>query len=666
MLSGRCDDGPLPDGQCSHDPPECSPVQQLRGYVCNRGACADGPLPDGTCSRQMYVCWPLRTSGARRRFINTSLIGMSIGLALFALGGPKQQVIVSPGNVASVHQALADKCSACHPNGAAGAVWIIATDAGHSAIDQNALCLRCHREYAEFSQSPHTASAQLLTTEADAGRHGSLVVEATRALVDLPEELACADCHREHHGAENDLTAFSDFQCQICHTSRFHSFAQDHPPFTDYPLPRRSEIYFDHSSHYGSHFANFSRTAPRGISPGSIEEIANASSVTCAKCHRADDSGAYMLSLGYESMCASCHDAQIWDRSMPPAPVLAVGFPVEAEQPPFQLLGLARGPFDLPPIMQLLLAADKRFSEAYPILQATSWQSAAARDQRDSPQVAQLSAAIRDLLTALGDDPRGTLSERLEAVGGDRLPAEEIRRLARTTATASFVANVRRMAQRLSTPDGATRDTESDGMTSAPALGWSLDEQSGVLTYRPREHADSMVRGWIDAAAAIIEPDRYESPAATGEEDSSGVIQAAAEYFTQPMAAGRCVKCHTVDRVADRLHVNWHAQNRAPGREELTFFRHAPHIVMLPGQDHCITCHELDVQPDLFRTEFFSSGDRVSIDAAPGASCGFPQIRGAVTCASCHRRSGASQRCTTCHHYHARTDASDASGPSPR
>jgi hypothetical protein len=622
----------------------------------------------------MYVCRPVQTVKAQRWLVTTSLFGAALGLALLAFGGPKHQATVSPGNVASVHQAVADDCSACHQIGDSGAIEIFAASlSGRAATDQNSLCLRCHQEFSEHDRLPHTTSADLLTLKTSVARRGSLFVEATRALFDVPHELACASCHREHHGADNDLTEIADRQCQICHTNRFHSFSEDHPSFSDYPLARRSEIYFDHATHYGGHFADYLRTAPDGVAPGKIAEIADASSATCAKCHELDDSGAYMLSLGYKSTCASCHDGQIWDLAMPAMPVLSLCFPVEADRPAFQAWGFERGPFDLPPIMRLLLAGDERFAEVYSELQSSSWQSAAALVEGRSAQVAPLAAAMFDLMMALSNDPRGTISQRLTAVGRDRLSPAQIQRLARITTNANFVANVRRMAELLSERRATALDPEADSASTSadrpaaapPAAGWSFDEQSGTLSYRPREHADSVMREWTEVAAVILAADRFTTTSARRDDAEHDAVQTAAEYFTKPIAAGRCVKCHTVDRVSDRLHVNWYAKHRAVGRDELTFFRHAPHIVMLPGQDRCITCHELQRESVLFRPEFFASGDHINIDASPGASCGFPQISGAVACASCHHRSGASQRCTTCHHYHARKAASDASARSP-
>jgi len=100
--------------------------------------------------------------------------------------------------------------------------------------------------------------------------------------------------------------------------------------------------------------------------------------------------------------------------------------------------------------------------------------------------------------------------------------------------------------------------------------------------------------------------------------------------------------------------VNWHAVNRTASVEELTMFWHAPHIVFLPGEDRCGTCHVMQQETDLFRTEYNLSGIRLNTDASQGASAGFSQIKRTAVCAQCHNSRGASQQCTTCHHYHSR------------
>jgi hypothetical protein len=61
-------------------------------------------------------------------------------------------------------------------------------------------------------------------------------------------------CHREHQGAEFDLTAMNDSGCQTCHQQRYESFAADHPDFGAWPYERRTRIAFNHSSHQAKHF----------------------------------------------------------------------------------------------------------------------------------------------------------------------------------------------------------------------------------------------------------------------------------------------------------------------------------------------------------------------------------------------------------------------------
>lgn len=518
-LTGKCDDGPLPDGRCCHDPPQCEPTKAVVGYVCRWGACADGPLPNGSCSRKFQVCKPRRTIKSQRQLVTATVFGCSVGLALLFLGGPVRHLTTSPGDVASVHSAIADNCSACHQ---AGELDVTSTlklaTTKHDATWQNGLCLKCHQDYSEFDWSPHTMpTEQLAATEAalaTATSSGRFDVMAARSMLHVPTELACASCHREHHGTMHDLTKLSDQQCQMCHKNSFHSFASGHPPFTDYPLIRRSEIYFDHSSHYGIHFANYARTAPEGIPPGGEEEIAAASSSTCAACHETDISGAYVVTLGYEKMCASCHGRQVWDDRVPAMSTLALPFSKDRDGLRPNTVQVTPGPFDLPPIMQLLLAADPRFVEAYPAIRRVSWQSSREVLEDEASAITQLSAAMADLITALREDAQGAIAARLTAVCGDRLGEKKVERLARVTATADFVSSVDQMFSQLSGDSEsapASMRTESEPVMGTgagrPVTGWHFDASFGVVDYRPREHSDSLIREWTDAAAALVTSD---------------------------------------------------------------------------------------------------------------------------------------------------------------
>ena len=70
-----------------------------------------------------------------------------------------------------------------------------------------------------------------------------------------PNDIACATCHREHHGAQFNLTAMDNVACQSCHQQRYESLATDHPDFGIWPYERRTRIVFNHASHSGKHFA---------------------------------------------------------------------------------------------------------------------------------------------------------------------------------------------------------------------------------------------------------------------------------------------------------------------------------------------------------------------------------------------------------------------------
>jgi hypothetical protein len=306
--------------------------------------------------------------------------------------------------------------------------------------------------------------------------------------------------------------------------------------------------------------------------------------------------------------------------------------------------------------MHLLLAADGDFVDGYSTLRGVSWQASSIVLQDESGAVGRVKTSMNNLIAELRDDAQGAIQARLSRVCGDRLDEKTIDRLARVTATADFVSSVEQLASQLQDA-GEAAPASNATLTNRdrPVTGWRFDAPSGTIVYRPREHADSVLHEWTNAAAAIASPD---SPGALGDEEigvRDEAIQAVADYFTQSISAGRCTKCHTVDRVGDRLQVNWHAMNRSASVEELTTFWHAPHIVFLPGEDRCGTCHVLQQDSALFRSEFFLSGTRLNTDFTHGASAGFSQIEGTAVCASCHNSRGASEQCTTCHHYHSRS-----------
>ncbi len=91
----------------------------------------------------------------------------------------------------------------------------------------------------------------------------------------------------------------SNTQCQSCHSSRFHSFAVDHPDWGQWPYDQTNQIAFNHSSHSLRHF------------PSKLDDAGKAIQFQCNQCHPASDQGDFVRTTSYETACAQCHDASL-------------------------------------------------------------------------------------------------------------------------------------------------------------------------------------------------------------------------------------------------------------------------------------------------------------------------------------------------------------------
>jgi hypothetical protein len=150
--------------------------------------------------------------------------------------------------------------------------------------------------------------------------------------------------------------------------------------------------------------------------------------------------------------------------------------------------------------------------------------------------------------------------------------------------------------------------------------GWYRDEDA--LRYRPAGHADAFMKGWIDAARAMVAFEAMADPKKT---------------------AGACTKCHSVDEAREGAAVvNWRAARGDPKRHPFTVFSHVKHFSMI-GQKGCSTCHVLDRKADY--ASAFKARD-------PGRfSSNFATLRRGL-CLECHTPAKAGDDCTLCHRYH--------------
>lgn len=154
--------------------------------------------------------------------------------------------------------------------------------------------------------------------------------------------------------------------------------------------------------------------------------------------------------------------------------------------------------------------------------------------------------------------------------------------------------------------------------------GWFLDLEA--LLYRPVGHPDSFLHAWLSIAPTLEE-------------------RAGSELFrklTENKPPGACTKCHSVDRSARGVTVNWLATDLTETTRGFTGFAHAPHFSLM-GNRGCVSCHRLDERADYLAT--YESDD-------PGAFDPGWEPVGIALCERCHNGRGSSQGCTLCHNYH--------------
>ena len=174
------------------------------------------------------------------------------------------------------------------------------------------------------------------------------------------------------------------------------------------------------------------------------------------------------------------------------------------------------------------------------------------------------------------------------------------------------------------------RGRDVDPERWARSGGWYRREFT--LFYRPVEHHDMFMRSWLDIAAAAY----------GGESRRYG--QALLRTFQNKNTIGKCVRCHSVDRLADgKLEVNWKPFTPNPDRQNFTVFDHATHFSMA-GERGCQSCHRLNprarfavayrgLDPTSFESNFFAPIER-------------------KVCAECHVPKSAGNACVQCHRYH--------------
>lgn len=587
-----CASGPNVDGTCGGTS-ECTPFLHDGRYHCRRskaagGPCPDGPLPDGSCSQSQPPCVPRPSLRSRRWRLSlltfAAVIALAAVLAWVPLNGAVELSSLNPGPLSAAHAAFALRagCGSCHEaHGTGAAGWLAAVFAPQ---DMSKRCTACHA-FSGPAESPHNA------------------VFKDRS--DLAS-VSCTGCHTEHKGAAFDIARLSDAQCSTCHRTGFASFSTGHPTFGPrYPHRSRTALRFDHVSHMDKHFqdARFADRAPTG----------------CVSCHEVDLAGRDVRPASFEKTCAACHLDQIPSRDL-----LVLQWP---ELPEKSLAVLKERRADILEVCGVPADDDGADDDAY----------------AESISIDEPTRTSAYLLDVDGEDPEAygelfvgmvlEMAEEGAAPFGGRLAA----RTGKARAAGLLAGLGPELAKRVACAWAV--NTEYEAPAEPDFFGWHAD---GVaLAFRPRGHADPVVRAWLDLAAA----------GAAEEKDGARAGPMREELLVAEDGPGHCLKCHSVTETgaasggakagAPTLRIEWTYMGSDSG--PYTKYAHGPHIDLLGPDATCTNCHALDRKADFalsfktWKVQTFASN--------------FKPI-GVETCASCHGAKKVREDCQLCHVYH--------------
>jgi len=608
-----------------------------QNWVCGRLAegcpCPLGPSTRGECLSE-NTCQPRRSLRSRRNFVTGLVFAASLGVCLLILGGSSENSstklfettnIISPGPLSSPHSAIQEGCKACHsasslsPVSMIGEIW----NSDH-AQHQSELCLNCHRDFGDHSLQAHSAAPELLellqnlnTLEPQLTSDQQWARTLTDHRVAHAKVLNCATCHREHQGAQFDLTHLTNQQCQSCHENTFHSLSDGHPEFET----TRERIRFDHSSHFEQHYKNYHFLMPGGIPKQS-----------CNDCHLLSADGATYHLAGFEAMCASCHESQILDFNMPTALRLHQ-FEFVKQTPKTE--SPSTEPLSLPPFLELMLRADEKIANAIEALQTIPQTDTELR----TPLLNSIEEATSQLLKDLQEQGAAGVTERLSRVTQNSNNDKQIVSVVKALDQSRFFEVL------------STNDEE------ATIGSWTFLNNRATVVYRPQQHADPLIKAWLDFMASEVDhyPDQAE-----------GTTPSRFDQFFRdaisPEASGRCTKCHTVDRLLDgSMKINWGLLPAEYFYRQFSKFVHRPHLTLMQDQtalseaaqeDVCLKCHQPETPKPFFNRDAFLLTDGMPrAEFRHSSSTGYLPIQ-KKDCVQCHQPKMAGDNCLQCHDYH--------------
>lgn len=634
-LGTLCSHGPSPDGTCPITGP-CQPRDLNGKFQCTRpaclgGKCGTGPTATGQCGLQPAPCIPRLSWNARRHRWTVVVAASFVAVLMVMLGLPWQQTPLRPGELHRSHAQILEgrlasqRCASCHP-AAKGSLlqWFVSAGDQHAHVTQTQLCMDCH--HATIPPAQATWAHHLSEQQLDAiGKQRQASGESWHDRLPAPSfastQVQCSACHREHHGANADLTMLTNQQCQTCHSDRFASFADGHPQWTRYPHTQQYTISFDHRSHALKHYA---QGGPDGTSLD----------FDCRQCHQIDHRGEVSRVNPFEQSCAGCHQQGLeveigagldWV-SVPSLPVK----PDKREQWPRSATGFYDG--QITPLTRLLLASDAEATAALQGLPAADFERVDSRDPRQQLAAEEIATAIAGLLESAANEGAVVLRQRLRSQGASADTVQKV--------LAGLSDELLEVAYRDWFIDGGQDSLVGESVAAqnatlpasgaqSPVTGWQRDGVRLSIGYRPGGHADSVLTGLLDLVCDLPTHSKL-----------------TAEILQLPAVAA-CVRCHPLrTSQTETRKMPWVANRSSEKQKTFTKFSHQPHL-QIPALRDCQHCHQLNTP------EGELQGSRmVGLQANPSDSADQFRLLEKNSCAACHRPSAAGDQCTQCHNYH--------------
>ncbi len=729
----RCPIGPRADGSC-RDSSTCYPIKNGDRWFCTRrepdgGPCQEGPLPDGNCSIPIPHCQPILSLRKRRGRVSFWMIVLTLGVLFLILPYPNGSVHISPGPIHSSHGNFGGQCEQCHLNLSDHVVdpVLVGQSMAETKSDSH-LCLSCHQFGANgmnvHNQLPERLEGvtKRLATKQDI----SSPPLSLRVLNWFPtrfstqtQSLACGTCHKEHRGKDYDLQAMDDQACQVCHTLQFPSFTEGHPELQTYPYKRRTRLAFDHNSHIGKHFLKKDKSNTYG---------------SCDSCHGLSQTNQTMFTKDFNAACATCHTQElkgIGNESslvffrLPEIDSFTLGekrigaWPEDLSGD----LGLEQ---DLTPFMRLLLEAQSTSTEPlaqqqlatlagdFTILQkhghlydlenagpevldaseriiwaiknllfelSTQGQQAMITRLKGKKMTAALDRTLgnKELSALAAQLPIGVLQTAQQAwfprleqelrsrrtantkststafeypgIGGDDIFSDEI--MEDDSLSQSFYEE-ENVAEEISGEADSGQEAEEDDVDPAEIQERDKRREGGVLTggwyhsnsdfsikFRRTGHDDTFSFAWLNLASEVSST----SMNASGSELLS--------HLANNFRSGSCLRCHSVDQPqkgddqVPRKTINWSSYRPRPHEQSSTHFSHASHFSLVSKEKTCQTCHSRKESDEKDWTKAWFEKNTNPLEY----SSNFKPIA-KETCATCHQKDSAGEQCLLCHNYH--------------